>query len=135
MKSIFETTVMYGDTDAYRVVWHGGYLRFLERGRYNICKEIGINIDEVDTNGITFPIVDMHIRYKSPAVLFEEIEIETEIIEVKTRTVTFAQTIKNKKSGVTHITAEFVCCAVESSDKKLTKFSTNIYNAFANAIN
>lgn len=135
MKSIFETTVMYGDTDAYRVVWHGGYLRFLEKGRYNICKEIGINIDEIDTNGITFPIVDMHIRYKSPAVLFEEIEIETEIVEVKTRTVTFVQTIKNKKSGVTHITAEFVCCAVGSSDKKLTRFPTDIYNAFSNAIN
>lgn len=135
MKNVFETTVMYGDTDAYSVVWHGGYLRFLERGRYNLCKDIGVDIDKIDTNGITFPIVDMHIRYKSPALLFEEIQIETEIIEVKSRTVTFFQTVKNKKSEVIHITAEIVCCAVGSSDKKLTKFPTDIYDAFCNAIN
>ncbi len=135
MKNVFETTVMYGDTDAYSVVWHGGYLRFLERGRYNICKDLGVNLDKIDTNGITFPVVDMHVRFKSPAVLFEEIEIETEITELKSRTVTFSQTIKNKKSGVIHITAEFVCCAVGGSDMKLTKFPTDIYEAFSSAIN
>lgn len=135
MKNIFETTVMYGDTDAYRVVWHGSYLNFLERGRYNICKDIGVDIDLIDTNGITFPIVDLHVRYKSPATLFEEIVIETEITEVKSRTVTFFQTIKNKKSEVTHITAEVVCCAVGSSENKLTKFPIDIYNAFLKARN
>ena len=33
MKNIFETIIYYADTDAYGVVWHGAYLRWMEKGR------------------------------------------------------------------------------------------------------
>ena len=135
MKYIREATVMYADTDSYQVVWHGSYLRWFEEGRFMICRQIGADVADYEKQGIAFPIVDMHVRYKSPAKIFEDIIIETRIADVKSRTVTFMQTIKNKKSGVIHITAEFVCCAVGGSDMKLTKFPTDIYEAFSNAIN
>ncbi len=134
MKYIKETTVMYGDTDSYQVVWHGSYLRWLEEGRYSVCKMIGVQVDELEKQGIAFPIIDMHVRYKSPAKIFEDIVIETKIADVKTRTVTFQQVIKNKKSGDTHVTAEFVCVAVSASEAKLQKMPADVYNAFKNAI-
>ena len=126
---------MYADTDSYQVVWHGSYLRWFEEGRFMICRQIGADVADYEKQGIAFPIVDMHVRYKSPAKIFEDIIIETRIADVKSRTVTFMQTIKNKKSGVIHITAEFVCCAVGGSDMKVTKFPTDIYEAFSSAIN
>lgn len=134
MKYIKETTVLYQDTDSYKVVWHGNYLRWLEEGRYSICKEIGVDIIELDKKGLTFPIVDMHVRYKSSAKIFEDIVIETRIADVKTRTVTFYQTIKNKKTGALLINAEFVCVAVSSQESKLQKMPIEVYEAFKSAI-
>ena len=134
MKYIKETTVMYGDTDSYQVVWHGSYLRWLEEGRYSVCKMIGVQVDELEKQGIAFPIIDMHVRYKSPAKIFEDIVIETKIADVKTRTVTFQQVIKNKKSGDTHVIAEFVCVAVCASEAKLQKMPADVYSAFKNAV-
>jgi acyl-CoA thioester hydrolase len=136
MKYIKELTVMYGDTDSYKVVWHGNYLRFMEEGRYSLCKMIGIPVNEIDIQqGITFPLIDLHIKYKSPAVIFEDIIVETEIAEIKSRTVTFKQIIKNKKTETIHIIAEITCCALSSKDSKMIKLPENIYNAFANAMN
>jgi len=134
MKYIRETKVMYGDTDSYKVVWHGSYLRWLEEGRFSLCKKAGVDVDVLEANGIAFPIVDMHVRYKSPAKIFEDIIIESTITEVKPRTVTFAQTIKNKKSEATLVTAEFVCVAVDTCGGKLQKLPENIFKAFQSCI-
>ena len=134
MKYVKETTVMYADTDSYQVVWHGSYLRWLEEGRFSLCKLAGVEVDKLDANGITFPIVDMHVRYKSPARIFEDIVVETRIADVKSRTVTFFQTIKNKETGEVHINAEFVCVAVSSKETKLLKMPEEIFSAFKKII-
>ena len=134
MKYIREATVMYADTDSYQVVWHGSYLRWFEEGRFMICRQIGADVADYEKQGIAFPIVDMHVRYKSPAKIFEDIIIETRIADVKSRTVTFMQTIKNKKSEATLVTAVFVCVAVSANEAKLQKMPTELYNAFKNAI-
>ena len=134
MKYIRETKVMYGDTDSYKVVWHGNYLRWFEEGRYSLCKKAGVSVDELENNGIVFPIVDMHVRYKTPAKIFEDIIIETTVSEVKSRTITFSQTIKNKKSEATLVTAEFICTAVDTSCGKLQKLPDDIFKAFINCI-
>lgn len=126
--------VMYENTDSYKVVWHGSYLRWLEEGRFNICCESGIDLIELEKTGITFPIVDMHVRYKTPAVIFEEIIIETKITEVKTRSITFTQTIKNKDTEEIHVTAEIVCVMVNMNNQKLQKFPQNILSAFQKVI-
>jgi len=134
MKNIFETKVMYADTDAYKVVWHGNYLRWFELGRYEFCKDIGVDLQELENGGICFPVVDLHVQYKAPAKIFEEITVETEISELKSRTITFHQTIKNKKSGVILITADVIVVAVNTNTAKLIKMDKDLYNAFLNSM-
>lgn len=125
---------MYADTDAYKVVWHGNYLRWFELGRYEFCKTIGIDLRELENGGICFPVVDLHVQYKAPAKIFEEITVETEISELKSRTITFHQTIKNKKSGVILITADVIVVAVNVNTAKLIKMDKDLYNAFYNSM-
>lgn len=134
MKYVRELRVMYADTDSYQVVWHGNYLRWFEEGRFSLCKMAGVPVDEMDTHGVTFPIVDMHVRYKSPAKIFEEVVVETGISEVKSRTVTFVQTVKNKKSGATLVTAEFICTNVNTVEGKLQTLPKDIFDAFKSCV-
>ena len=41
MRNEFIQKIYYADTDAYGVVWHGAYLRWLEKGRCDFSEELG----------------------------------------------------------------------------------------------
>ncbi|MBQ2645518.1 acyl-CoA thioesterase [bacterium] len=134
MKYIRETTVMYADTDSYQVVWHGSYLRWFEEGRYSFCKNAGIPLKSLEMQGITFPIIDMHVKYKAPAKIFDDIVIETLVSDVKSRTVTFSQTVKNKENNNILVEAEFVCTNVNVKEGRMQKFSKEIFKIFENSV-
>ena len=79
MKHIFEQKVFYSDTDAYGVVWHGAYLRWMEMGRVELCEMFGHNLIDLKAQDIVLPIVNINIKYKMSARLNDEMIIETEI--------------------------------------------------------
>lgn len=93
MKHIFETRVYYADTDAYGVVWHGAYLRWLEKGRVELCNMLGLDLIEMKNMDVLLPVTNMNVRYKASAKLNDNIIIETWIEKCNGLSVTFKQTI------------------------------------------
>ena len=91
MKHLLEQTVYYADTDSYGVTWHGTYLRWMEQGRVEFCREIGLDLVEMKKNDIVIPVTNINIRYKASAVLDDKIIVETEITKVSPLTVEFSQ--------------------------------------------
>jgi len=134
MKNVYQTKVMYADTDAYKVVWHGNYLRWFEKGRYEFCQAAGVDLQDLENSGICFPVVDLHVQYKAPAKIFEDILVETEVSEVKSRTIKFHQTIKNKKSGILLISADVIVAAVNTNTAKLFKMDKDLCNLFCDSM-
>ena len=131
MEHIFEQQVFYSDTDAYGVVWHGSYLRWLEMGRVELCNEMGLNINELHAQDIALPVVSLNVKYKSSARLEDVMIIETEIAEFKGFTVTFKQSIKSKETGKTFIEADFVVVAISNDGKlyrRMPKVLTDKFN-------
>ena len=39
MENVLNFKVQYADTDAYGVVWHGSYLRWMEEGRVKLLED------------------------------------------------------------------------------------------------
>mgnify|MGYP001104776908 CR=1 FL=1 len=99
MKHTFEQKVYYSDTDAYGVVWHGSYLRWLEMGRVEYCEDLGLNLIELEKQDIVMPVTNMNIRYKASGRLNDIVVVDTWIRKITPVTVVFEQTIKNKDSG------------------------------------
>jgi len=131
MKHTFEQKVYYSDTDAYGVVWHGSYLRWLEMGRVELCDMIGLNItDLMQNHDILLPVVNMNVKYKSSAKLEDVVVVETEISEFKGFTVTFKQSIKSKEFGKTYIEADFVVVAINNEGKLYRRMPEILTNAF-----
>lgn len=119
MKHTFEQKVYYADTDAYGVVWHGSYLRWLERGRVELCEMFGHRLKDLTEQDILLPVVNLNMKYKFSARLDDEIIIETEISKFNGLAVTFKQSIKLKETGKTCIEAEFDVVAISNSTGKL----------------
>lgn len=94
MKHTFETKVYYADTDAYGVVWHGAYLRWLEKGRVELCDALGLDLIAMKKADVLLPVTNMNVRYKSSARLNDNIIIETWLEKCNGLSVTFKQTIR-----------------------------------------
>lgn len=105
MKHEFKQKVFYSDTDAYGVVWHGSYLRWLEMGRIELCERAGYSLTKLYDANITLPVVDLNVRYKSPAKLEEEVLITTELKETSRISMSFLQRVYNAKDMKLHVEA------------------------------
>ena len=126
MKDIFETKVYYSDTDAYGVVWHGAYLRWLEKGRVDLCEKLGLDLIAMKNMDILLPVTNMNVRYKASARLNDNIIIETWIEKCNNLSVTFKQTIKNKETQKTYIEAVFDVVAINNDGKLYRRMPSDL---------
>lgn len=120
MKQIDEIRVYYADTDAYGVVWHGAYLRWLEAGRIEYTNKImGLDLKQMQEKGCMLPVVELNIKYKVSAKLDDCLIMETTVEELRPSSITFKQTLRNKETGIINITAEVTCVAVDTNTNKM----------------
>lgn len=117
MKHTFEQKVYYSDTDAYGVVWHGSYLRWLEMGRVEYCEKMGHSLTDLVAKDIVLPVVNLNVKYKMSAKLEDVVIVETVISNFNGFTVTFNQSIKSKDTGKTCIEAEVTVVAINNNGK------------------
>lgn len=127
MENNLEYKVHYADTDAYGVVWHGTYLRWMEAGRVEWLLANGIRIDELERDfGIVMPVVDINIKYKFSAKLMDNIVVNTKVKEFSNVSVTFLQEVKIKETGKTCTTAEVRATAIDKNGKIVRNISNLI---------
>ena len=117
--NVFRQKVYYSDTDAYGVVWHGAYLRWLEMERVDWCEERGHNLIELENQNIVLPVVNLNVRYKSSARLNDDLIIETSVTKFNGLSVTFYQVIKSLDSKKVFIEAEVEVVAISKDAGKL----------------
>lgn len=134
MKNIIEQKVYYSDTDAYGVVWHGSYLRWLEMGRVEICEMMGTTLVELEAQNIVLPVVNINVRYKSSAKVNDEMIIETSVQKFNSLSVTFEQKIFNKNTGKTFIEATVDVVAVDKNGKLYRKMPQVLTDIFEKAM-
>ncbi|MBE7703702.1 MAG: acyl-CoA thioesterase [Cyanobacteria bacterium SIG28] len=117
MRNEFIQKIYYADTDAYGVVWHGAYLRWMEKGRCDFTEQMGFNLPELVKQDIALPVANMNVKFKASAKLNDVLVVETWVSKLTPLCATFSQTIKNKDTGVTYIIAEFDIVAVNNQGK------------------
>ncbi len=104
MKHSFEDKIYYADTDCYGVVWHGAYTRWIERSRTEFCNMF-LDVHKFEKEGTLFPVVELNIRYKASAKLFDEIIVETALLEIKKTSMSFETKIIEKNTGKVFVIA------------------------------
>jgi acyl-CoA thioester hydrolase len=72
--------VYYEDTDFSGLVYHARYLHFLERGRTDYLRCLGVEqsaLIGIDEEGLVFVVHRMEIDFKAPARMDDVLEIRT----------------------------------------------------------
>ncbi|CEJ14354.1 tol-pal system-associated acyl-CoA thioesterase [Phreatobacter sp. AB_2022a] len=92
--------VYYEDTDFSGVVYHASYLRFMERGRTDFLRLLGVAQGDLFDRakdeagaGFAFVVRSMAIEFLRPARIDDILTIETRTLEVKGATLNLAQRV------------------------------------------
>ena len=123
--------IYHSDTDCYNVVWHGAYAKWLEAGRIEFSEKIGIKFDELEKMNIHMPVVELNIRYKHPARLFDELEIITTLKELKKTSTTFEHVITNSNNGMVILTATSTIVTTDTNGKLFRTMPEYLYDKYA----
>lgn len=86
--------VYWEDTDAGGVVYHAGYLRFMERARSEWMRALGVDqMAYKQATGLAFMVRDMQIDFLKPALLDDELTVTVAVKEQRAASILFAQTV------------------------------------------
>ena len=86
--------VYWEDTDAGGVVYHAGYLRFMERARSEWMRALGVDqMAFKQATGLAFMVRDMQIDFLKPALLDDELSVTVEVKERRAASILFTQMV------------------------------------------
>jgi acyl-CoA thioester hydrolase len=124
--------VYYEDTDFSGVVYHASYLRFMERGRTEFLRQAGVMQRDLHAGpgGFYFVVRRMTIDWMKPALMDDEIVVETSVAELRGASMVMNQVVK--RGDETLVTGEVVVVGVR--DGKAARLPELLRSAFARAI-
>lgn len=91
---VFPVRVYYEDTDAGGIVYHSNYLKFAERGRTEVLRDLGIeHTSLMASDGVAFAVRRCEIDYFAPARLDDALEVHTVLRSLGNASLDLVQTI------------------------------------------
>lgn len=87
--------VRYAETDRMGYVYYGNYAEYLEVGRVEMLRSLGISYRELEESGVMLPVRELHITYHKPALYDDEISVRTELRTMPTARIVFHYAIRN----------------------------------------
>jgi acyl-CoA thioester hydrolase len=94
-----ELRVRYAETDRMGVVYYANYLVWCEVGRVELLRALGRSYAALEADGIGLAVSEATVRYVSPARFDDLIRIETTLVSVRSRAITFDYLISHAESG------------------------------------
>ena len=107
----FALSVYFEDTDAYGIVYYANYLKFMERARSDFIRAVGADqAAELRRSGSAYAVVDVHIKYRRPARLGDDIQVISSVEQVRASSVDIHQRVMRGPELLTdaRVTAAFL---------------------------
>ena len=107
----FALSVYFEDTDAYGIVYYANYLKFMERARSDFIRAVGVDqAAELQRSGSAYAVVDVHIKYRRPARLGDDIQVISSVKQVRASSVDIHQRVMRGTELLTdaRVTAAFL---------------------------
>jgi len=122
--------VYYEDTDMGGVVFYANYLKYMERGRTEWLRSLGVNQSDLATQEQRgFMVVRVDVRYISPARLDDLLQIESEVTRMGRASLHFSQSVTRNGELITQSNIQ-VCC-VETVNMRVAAIPETVRSKLA----
>jgi acyl-CoA thioester hydrolase len=92
--------VRYSETDKMGVVYHGNYAQYLEIGRTDALRQLGLTYKSFEDNGIMMPVLSLNCKYLKSAYYDDELTIITMLKEMPKLRIHFYFEIYNQQNDL-----------------------------------
>jgi acyl-CoA thioester hydrolase len=92
--------VRYAETDQMGVVYHANYLVWMEMGRVELCRSMGVRYRDMEQqDGVLLTVVEARCRYHAPARYDDEVVVKTTVPRSTSRLIEFEYLIESAETG------------------------------------
>jgi acyl-CoA thioester hydrolase len=122
--------VRYGETDQMGVVHHGNYALYLEMGRIEWLRKMGVSYREMEEKGVMLPVVSMSLNFKKSAGYDDIINVKTQLKKTPTVKIEFEYEITNEEGEIL-TTADTTLVFIDMKTNKPTRPPQYILDAIS----
>ncbi|MFD2179962.1 tol-pal system-associated acyl-CoA thioesterase [Veronia pacifica] len=109
--------VYYEDTDVGGLVYHANFLKYFERARSELLREIGVNQVELFEQNTSFVVSRIEMDFKKGARFDDQLTVETWVTQMKRASLQFTQRIVDKQ-GLLYCEALVTVVCVDPTSMK-----------------
>ena len=117
--------VRYAETDQMGVVYHGNYAQYLEMGRVEWLRGLGISYKKMEENGVMLPVISLQLNYKNSAFYDDVLTVETRLKKMPSVKIEFDYKIYNDKSQLL-VEANTVLAFIDMQSNRPTRCPNTI---------
>ncbi|MTH36447.1 tol-pal system-associated acyl-CoA thioesterase [Paracoccus limosus] len=89
----FPIRVYYEDTDLAGIVYYANYLKFIERGRSEWLRDLGIDQVVLKREGMVFVVRRVEADYLAPAHFDDHLSVESQLHEIGSARIAMRQSV------------------------------------------
>ena len=116
----FNLRVYYEDTDAVGIVYYANYLRYAERARTELMRELGVKGSNLFFNSeLALVVRRCEVDYIRPAFLDDILVVATELQRIGGASIDIIQTIKRSCELLVSINITLGCMSLKGSAARL----------------
>ncbi|WP_322864960.1 tol-pal system-associated acyl-CoA thioesterase [Aquicoccus sp. G2-2] len=102
--------VYYEDTDMAGIVYYANYLRYIERGRSEWVRDVGLDQNKMKTEqGIVYAVRRVEADYLAPARLDDELIVETWVESESRARMVMGQAVKRGEEVLFRALVTVIC--------------------------
>ena len=108
-----EVRVRLPETDAMGIVFHGNHFTYLEVGRVDYLRNLGLSEGIRPIRDFENVVVSAHLDFESPARLDDEIMIDVRVGEIRTSSFRFEFRLRHKRENRVIAVGYTTHCAID----------------------
>jgi len=110
--------VYFEDTDFTGVVYHGAYVRFLERGRSDFLRLAGVRHRALEAEGFAFTVVRMELDFKQPARIDDALIVRSRFLEMRGPRLVIGQQVARDDTLLVDARVEAACIGLDGRPRR-----------------
>ena len=119
MKTEYEHTAKYYETDQMGIIHHSNYIRWMEEARIDFMNKMGFTYKAMEEMGVQSPVIEVNAKYKNMVRFDDTVIIETCIKEYNGVKMTISYEMKKKDDGTVCFIGESKHCFMNMDGKLL----------------
>ena len=126
--------VRYRECDQMGIVYHAHYVDYFEIARTEMIRRLGVPYSRMEKEGLLIQVVQVNIKYHSPAFYDDELIITARLREIPKIRLVLENEVRRNGEDTILASGQIDLCFVDAKTKKPIRTPPSFQKAVANAL-